>query len=130
MKFNSAQEIYDVIESGIDLYFTESNIYTFLYSDRGSIAYYYIDEDQLRELARQVDPDNYIGSALGPGGYIIDPDIKLSNGEIVEYDTPEYWKLEDQYPRKDWNYDFTYIYDFLDRFVDEECIEAMPKDLI
>ena len=130
MKFNSAQEIYNEIADGRDLYFEDSGVYIFLYADRGSIAYYYLDEDYLIELAKVAGPDNYIGSVLGPGGRIIDPDIILPNGEIIEYDTPEYVEFEDGHAGEDWSYDMSPVYDFLKRFIGEECIYAMPTDLI
>ena len=129
MKFNSAEEIYDEISGGTDLYFKDSGIYVFLYAERGSIAYYYLSEDQLRKLAEEVGPEDYVGGALGPGGYIIDPDIVLSDGTIIEYDTPEYDEY-DGYSNNGWEYDYTPIYDFLERFVGEEAISAMPADLI
>lgn len=127
MKFNSAQEIFDEIDSGLDLYFTESEIYVFTYAERGSIAYYYIDMDELLRLANEV--DGYIGEALGPGGYVLDPDIKLADGKIVEYGTPEFNKL-DGTSGPGWEYDYTPILDFLERFVGEDCISAMPSDLL
>ena len=129
MKFNSAQEIFDEIDSGFDLYFTEPEIYVFTYAERGSIAYYYLGMDELLRLAHEVGPDEYIGGALGPGGYIIDPDIKLANGEIAEYGTPEFDEL-DGTSGKGWTYDYTPILDFLERFVGEDCIYAMPSDLL
>jgi len=129
MKFNSAQEIFDKIDSGIDLYFTESEIYIFTYAERGSIAYYYLDMNELLQLAQEVGPDDYIGGALGPGGYIIDPDIKLADGEIIEYGTPEFDEL-DGTTQPGWEYDYTPILDFLEQFVGEDCISAMPRDLL
>lgn len=130
MKFNSAEEIYNEIEGGSDLYFEDSGVYMFLYAERGSIAYYYINKDYLIELAKEAGPNNYIGGVLGPGGSIIDPDIILPDGEIIEYDTPEYWEYEDGDAGDDWSYEMSPIYDFLKRFVGEECIYAMPSDLV
>ena len=131
MKYNSVEELYKVIEGGIDVYFEESGIYVFIYAERGSIAYYYLDKDELVSLAEEAGPDDYIGGMLGPGGYIVDPNIKLANGTIVEYGTDEFSELENQYPPKeDWEYDYTPIYEFLEQYINEECIDAMPSDLV
>lgn len=129
MKFNSAEEIYDTINSGTDLYFLDSGIYVFDYAARGSIAYYYLGMDELLELAQEVYPD-YVAGALGPGGYIVDPDIRLDDGEIIEYGNPYYGDYDRDGTVIGGDYDFTPIYDFLERFVGEECISAMPEDLL
>ena len=51
MKFNSAQEIYDYINSGKDLYDMDRGIYLFDYNAVGAIAYYYLGYDELLDLA-------------------------------------------------------------------------------
>ena len=130
MKFNSAQEIYRELERGKDLYFENSGVYVFLYAERGSIAYYYLPKEELIELAHEVvGYEESISSALGPGGYILDPDIILKDGTLIEYGTSEYSEYESGGWDDDWAYDFAPIYDFLARFVGEECIYAMPEDL-
>ena len=106
--FNSAEEIYDVLHSDQDLYCIDDEIYMFRYSEQGSIVYYYLTMKQLMELAQEA--DGYIGSVLGPGGYIVDIDESL-------YDDPG-----DEYLAE--------IYDFLDGFVGKEFIYANVDDLI
>lgn len=73
MKFNSAQEMLDVIKKGTDLYNPNTNTYVFVYSDAGSIAYYRIDNEEAKELERKArEADEYWGAFLGPGGWIVD----------------------------------------------------------
>ena len=130
MIYNSAQEIYREIEHGKDLYFEDSEVYVFIYAERGSIAYYYLPKEELMKYAQEAGPGNYIGGVLGPGGFIIDPDIILPNGEVIEYGAPEYAEYEDGKAGDDWSYEMSPIYDFLAKFIGEECIYAMPSDLV
>lgn len=106
--FNSAEEIYDVLHSDQDLYCIDDEIYMFRYSEKGSIAYYHLTMKRLMALAQEA--DGYIGSILGPGGYIVDIDEDLYNEPGDEY--------------------LSEIYDFLDGFVGKEFIYANVDDLI
>ena len=47
MKFKSAQELYDYINDGTDVYDVDEGLYIFLYNAAGSIAYYNLDQDEL-----------------------------------------------------------------------------------
>ena len=127
MIYNSADEIYDTIRSGKDLYDTDRGIYLFEYNEAGAIAYYYLDEDELKQLAEEVGPDDYIGAALGPGGYIIDVALKAPDGEIIGYDDQAFWEY---YDKPEYILDCTDILDFLEPMVGDEIIDAMPSDLV
>ena len=118
MKFNSAEEIYDYIVDGGDLYDADRGIYVFDYNWVHAIAYYYIDRDELRELIRKVDLDNdYLSSALGPGGYIVDVQLIAPDGEIIEYDDPEF---EEYYDEPGYELDYSDILDFLEPLVGDD----------
>lgn len=123
--FNSAEEIYDVIHSGQDLYCIDDEIYLFDYNAVGAIAYYYLDMEELMELAQQA--DGYIASALGPGGYIIDMNLISPDGEIIEYGDSDF---DLNYNKSGYELDPSDIYDFLERFVGKEFIYANVDDLI
>lgn len=128
MKFNSADEIYvEIVDNHQDLYFPESGVYLFEYNDVGSVAYYYLSMDELLRIADEVGPDNYVGGALGVGGYILDPCMILPNGDVVEYNDPD-WDIA--YRNEDAVIDYSPITEFLEQFVGEECISAMPEDLL
>lgn len=123
--FNSAEEIYDVIHSGQDLYCIDDEIYLFDYNAVGAIAYYYLDMEELMELAQQA--DGYIASALGPGGYIIDMNLISPDGEIIEYGDSDF---DLNYNKPGYELDPSDIYDFLERFVGKEFIYANVDDLV
>ncbi len=128
MTFDSADEIYiEIVENGSDLYFPESGVYLFAYNDVGSVAYYYLSKDELLRIADEVGPGNYVGGGLGPGGYILDPCMILPNGDVVEYDDAAW---DSAYNNPDAVIDYSPITDFLEQFVGEECISAMPEDLL
>ena len=69
MTFNNGKEMLDYIQSGKDLYSPSEQLYIFLYNGYGSIAYYYISNEEAEEL-RQT--DEYWGASLGPGGKVVD----------------------------------------------------------
>lgn len=78
MRFNNAKEMLDVLQSGIDLYSPEAEIYAFIYNSRGAIAYYGLVEKEARKLAdmsKELD-EVYWGAFLGRGGLIIEPEDK------------------------------------------------------
>ena len=110
--FRTSEMIYKYLMSGSDLYCVDDEVYMFEYSNVGSIAYYDLSLDELLELADEVGPDDYIGSALGPGGYIIDPDGREEYNDDVS-------KL-----------DYSPIYEFLDQFVGKKFISADAADLL
>lgn len=73
MKFDSAKQMLDYIQEGNDLYNPRLEVYVFVYSDAGSIAYYNISVDEAKELERRSrEADEYWGAFLGPGGWIVD----------------------------------------------------------
>lgn len=113
--FNSAQEIYDVLDSRTqDLYCIDEEMYLFNYNASGSIAYYYLDMDELMELANEAkaNGEDCIAGLLGPGGYIVDTD-NYSAGIGFEYDE-----------------EITEILDFLEDLVGKEFIYANASDLV
>ena len=72
MKFTNGKEMLRKLQD-TDLYCPSEGIYVFLYNDRGSIAYYYISEDEARKLSEQAkESDEYWGAFLGPGGWVVD----------------------------------------------------------
>ena len=119
MKFNSATEIYDTIHNGTDLYDVTKGIYLFDYNWVGAIAYYYLSNDELLELAEEVGPDNYVSSGLGPGGYVIDVNLVAPDDTIIYYDDPEF---DDYYDAEDYELDYSEILDFLSKLVGDEFI--------
>lgn len=71
MKFESANAMLDIIQSGMDLYNINTGEYVFSYSDKGAIAAYIIDENYAKELSfKSVETDEYWGAYLGVGGSI------------------------------------------------------------
>lgn len=113
MKFKSAQELYDYINDGTDVYDVDEGVYIFSYNAAGSIAYYYLDQDELMELAADAqETGDYIAGLLGPGGYIVDTD-NYDENEDIEGDE-----------------DITEILDFLEPLIGDEIISALPDDLV
>lgn len=115
VSFNSAEEIYDVlVGQDQDLYCIDDEIYMFHYGQSGSIAYYYLDMEELMELVAQADEvgEGYIGGLLGPGGYIVDTD-NYEDDPNIEYDES-----------------ITEILEFLADFVGKEFLYANVDDLI
>ena len=127
MKFNSAQEIYDYIHAGNDLYDVDEEIYLFDYNWVGAIAYYYLSEEALIERAKLAGPNDYIAGTLGPGGYILDVNLIDPDGDFVEYDSPLF---EEFYDDERSTLDYSDILDFLSGLVGDEFIDAMPSDLV
>ena len=75
MNFNSAAEMLDAIQDGIDLYSPELELYVFLYTNNGSICYYSIDEEEAEELEKSSFlGGEYWSAYLGCGGCIVDSD--------------------------------------------------------
>lgn len=111
------RELYGRIED-TDIYDPVNCIYAFLYNEAGSIAYYYLNNDEILELAKEAIEigETYIGALLGPGGYVIDPvgEHKPWEWEFYEGEAHSY---ED-------------IYEFLDENFTENTIDAMPEDII
>lgn len=72
MKFENAKEMLDLIQSGMDLYNTETGDYVFLYSDEGAIAVYNFSVESAKELSeRAIDCKEISWSGLlGFGGSI------------------------------------------------------------
>ena len=66
------EELYDGLIGGPDIYDVEKGLYVFEYNNDGAIAYYRLSIDEMIALAHKADKEDYIGSCLGPGGYIID----------------------------------------------------------
>ena len=73
MRFNSGQEMLDVITDQCDLYSKEKEIYVFSYNASGSIAYYNIDNKRMNKLRIEAEENGeYVSGLLGPGGRIVD----------------------------------------------------------
>lgn len=74
MTFVNGKAMLENILNGADLYNREKEIYVFRYNDAGSIAYYYIDNEEAEELAKlkEESEEEYWGAFLGVGGWIID----------------------------------------------------------
>ncbi|MDE6021605.1 MAG: hypothetical protein K2H01_11495 [Ruminococcus sp.] len=72
MKFNTAQQMLDYINSNHDLYSPKAEIYVFNYNEAGSIATYHITKDEARELSNKVKSgdEDYWAAFLGVGGSI------------------------------------------------------------
>jgi len=72
-KFESGREMLETIQDGIDLYSPSHGIYVFLYNAAGSVAYYYINNEEARKLeACARESGEYWAGLLGPGGRICD----------------------------------------------------------
>ena len=99
MKFNSAQEMLDVIvKEENDLYNPNTETYVFVYSDCGSICYYSIDKEHAKKLAKlKEETGEYWGAFLGPGGWIVDdPSHELyDEGDETPLDWCENYYKED-----------------------------------
>lgn len=74
MKFNSAQQMLDYINSNHDLYSPKAEIYVFNYNEAGSIATYRITEDEAKVLSEKIKngDEEYWAALLGVGGSIWD----------------------------------------------------------
>lgn len=101
MKFENANAMLDIIQSGMDLYNTNTGDYVFSYSDKGAIAAYNIDENYAKELSlKSVETNEYWGAYLGMGGSIYE------NGAEFEWCEEHYniggWKLTNDLD-KEWN---------------------------
>ena len=90
MKFKNAKEMFDLIQSGTDLYNVKTGDYVFLYSDKGAISAYNFDIEYAKELS-SLSAGEYWGALLGVGGYIYE------NGEELEWCEEHYnetgWRL-------------------------------------
>lgn len=109
MKFNSGKEMLDYIQSGKDLYSPSEQLYIFEYNDCGSIAYYYISNEQAAELRKT---NEYWGASLGPGGWIID------SKEYYEENSDMYDEHDEYYPE-----DFCNEYYMLDDWEEADYIK-------
>ena len=73
MKFNSGEEMLDVITNQCDLYSKEKEIYVFSYNIYNSIAYYNIGNKEMNELRIKAEMNNQcVSGLLGVGGRIVD----------------------------------------------------------
>lgn len=73
MQFNSGKEMLDYLINCGDLYSKDKEIYVFDYNLNHSIAYYYIDNEKMKELWEEAKENSmYVGGLLGIGGYIVD----------------------------------------------------------
>lgn len=101
MKFESANAMLDIIQSGMDLYNINTEEYVFSYSNKGAIAVYIIDEKYARELSlTAVETGEYWGAYLGAGGSIYE------DGAEAEWCEGHYniggWKFTNHLD-KEWN---------------------------
>ena len=93
IKFNSWKEMYDYLLNDGDLYSPETETYVFGYNMYGSIAYYSLDEDEVRNLVNECGNDEYWSGYLGVGGWICD----------IGKDYEMLWEEEKQYDENDDN---------------------------
>ena len=85
IKFNNANEMYEYIKDGNDLWNPDKSIYVFVYNDNGSICVY---DNITSELAKSLDKgEEYWGAYLGwQGSSIYDGEDVLRWCEYM-YDT-------------------------------------------
>ena len=129
--FNSPEEIYAVLDSRTqDLYCIDDDIYLFNYNEAGAIAYYVLYEYELYDIAEEAYECGvgYIGGMLGPGGSIIDVQLKAPDGRLIDYDDPEFNEYWNDTPG--YELDYTEIYNFLQGFVGKKFINANVNDLV
>ena len=91
MKFNSGREMFDYINSDMDLYSPFEEIYVFKYTDNGSICTYTISNEHAKRLKKM---DGYWGGHLGWGGQIFDSEewYKENKENILDgIPTAEQW---------------------------------------
>lgn len=99
-KFENAEMMLDLIQSGIDLYNKDTGDFVFLYSSNGAIAVYKFDLDKAHELSIQTNKMGvrFWGSLLGLGGYIHE------NGGELEWCKEHYnesgWERTSQLDKK------------------------------
>lgn len=104
VKFKNANEMYDYITSGKDLWSPSAETFAFVYNDEDSICTYSIDEEEAAELDNK--GDEFWGEYLGCGGEIYDSydylkyEDGLTDDEIKEMYTAmdfceEYYSLDD-----------------------------------
>ncbi len=93
MKFETAQQMLNCINSNHDLYSPKAEIYVFNYNAAGSIATYNITVDEAKRLSSEVKSgdEQYWAGLLGTGGSIWDdPSYECYNeGQITNLDRCE-----------------------------------------
>lgn len=108
MKFETAHQMLDYINSNHDLYSPKAEIHVFNYNEAGSIATYSITIDEAKELSNEVKKgidEQYWAGFLGIGGSIWDDpscecyhEGQITNldrcEELIEY---EDWVLTDEF---------------------------------
>lgn len=73
MKFSSGKEMYEFVATGSDLYNINFGIYVFVYNDANALCYYYLTEDEAKNVAYKANEyGEYWGAFLGAGGNILD----------------------------------------------------------
>lgn len=73
MKFETAEQMLDYINSNHDLYSRKAETYIFNYNEAGSVCIYSIDENEASQLAKKAnDTKEYWAAFLGMGGRIYD----------------------------------------------------------
>lgn len=101
MKFESANAMLDIIQSGMDLYNINTGEYVFSYSDKGAIVAYIIDEQYAKELSlTAVETDEYWGAYLGAGGSIYEDGAEVE--WCKEHCNISGWKFTNDLD-KEWN---------------------------
>lgn len=87
--FATPEEFLKSIQDGNDYYNPDKGIYVFVYNDAGSIAYYFLDDEEVVNLRDQSEEDGeYWGAHLGVGGYICeDPSYEdYKSGDFTNLD--------------------------------------------
>jgi len=121
VKFKSAEDIYDRIHSGVDLYDLTAGIYLFDYNDAGAIASYDISKTDMIDLIRKADEiGDFVSGLLGPGGSIIDMKLKSPDGDVIEHDDDEW---DEAFCNSNYSRDPSDIYDYLKPLVEHNFVE-------
>lgn len=125
--FNSVEELYNEIADGQDLYCPETGTYMFVYNEAGAVCFYTISELDFYDLVEEAFEvgENYIGGLLGPGGSIVDVNLRTPDGEIIEYGDPEFEEFE---YKEGYEIDYTNVYKALKPFVGVGMILANVRD--
>ena len=99
----------------------------FNYNWVGAVCFYDLSENEFYDLIEEAHEvgEGYIAGLLGAGGGIVDVNLKAPDGEIIDYQDPEFEKL---YQDDNYTLDYTDVYEALSRFVGEEMILANVDD--
>lgn len=100
MRFNTAEEMYEYLNSGRDLYHPGSEIYVFPYNDKGTLCTYHLSKDRVKEISKQSKQNHeHLEAFLGSGGEILEDDEFSINPSLEfckeHYQEPDWLNTED-----------------------------------